>query len=253
MNSDTQSQLIRDHSPQAVKQRLLKPTKHSYLADGVLGGIDGCITTFAIVSSSIGAGFPNIVAIVLGLANLIADGFSMAASNFQAAKSRADLVAMTRQDEEAHIDLVPEGEKEEVRQIFVQKGFTGDTLEDIVRTITSNRTLWVDTMLKEEHGLPTDTPNPYLSGAATFIAFFYVGFLPLIPFIIPGLDQWFIFPASCIIAVIAFFGIGVVKGAILKQSMIRAGIHTLCIGSAAAIIAYMIGDWSALWVDSHYP
>lgn len=244
--------LMNAHSPEAVKKRLLEPKKHSYLADAVLGGIDGCITTFAIVASSIGAGFPNIVALVLGLANLTADGFSMAISNYQAAKSRADHVKATRQQEEMHIDLCPEGEAEEVRQIFSTKGFTGDTLETIVDTITSDRTLWVDTMLKDEHGLQTDSPNPYWSGGATFLAFLSIGFLPLIPFMIPSFDQHIIFPASGIIAALAFFGIGAIKGLILKQPLLKTGLSTLFIGSLAALMAYMIGDWSAYWVDSYY-
>lgn len=240
--------LSHSHSIKAISQRLAAPQKHSYLADAVLGGIDGCVTTFAIVASAVGAGFPNGVALILGLANLAADGFSMAVSNYQATKSRADLIQMVRKQEESHIDLVPEGETEEIRQIFAKKGFSGDILEKIVGVITSNRTLWVDTMLKDEYGLQTDIPNSVMSAISTFLAFLFVGLLPLIPFIANYNNPDVIFPISCGIAAMAFFGIGVVKGVILKQSILRAGINTLLVGGAAALLAYMVGDFSSEWI-----
>ena len=242
--------LRQEHSPEEIKKRLSSPQKHSYLGDAVLGGIDGCVTTFAIVASAVGAGFPNSVALVLGLANLSADGFSMAVSNYQATRSRADLVQMTRKKEELHIDLVPEGETEEVRQIFANKGFTGDTLEKIVDVITSDRTLWVDTMLKDEHGLQTDIPNSLYSATATFFAFLFVGLLPLTPFLLPTLNQESIFPVSCVIAGMAFFGIGAAKGIMLKQSFFRTGASTLVVGGMAALLAYIVGDYSSQWVES---
>jgi VIT1/CCC1 family predicted Fe2+/Mn2+ transporter len=58
-----------------------------YLPDAVLGGVDGCVTTFAVAAGAVGSGFPAFVIVVLGLANLVADGFSMAASNYLATKT----------------------------------------------------------------------------------------------------------------------------------------------------------------------
>lgn len=239
--------LQHEHSSEEIKKRISSPKMHSYFADAVLGGIDGCITTFAIVASAIGAGLPQIVTLVLGLANLIADGFSMAVSNYQAAKSRADLVEMTRKQEEEHIDLIPEGEREEISQIFAQKGFKGKILEEIVNVITSDRKLWVDTMLQDEHGLQTDTPKPTSSAISTFLAFIFIGLLPLAPFVMPNIDKGIIFPVSCMIAAMAFFGIGAAKGIVLEQSFLKQGIITLAIGTTAAFLAYMVGDLSKQW------
>ena len=239
--------LKHEHSPEEIKKRISNPKMHSYFADAVLGGIDGCITTFAIVASAIGAGLPQTVTLVLGLANLTADGFSMAVSNYQAAKSRADLVDMTRKQEEEHINLIPEGEREEVSQIFAQKGFKGKMLEKIVNVITSDRQLWVDTMLKDEHGLQTDTPKATSSAISTFCAFIFIGLLPLIPFIIPNIDKGVIFPASCSMAAMVFFSMGAVKGIVLRQSLLRQGITTLAIGTTAATLAYLVDNFLRQW------
>jgi VIT1/CCC1 family predicted Fe2+/Mn2+ transporter len=66
----------------------ISESKYNYLADSVLGSIDGCVTNFAVVAGVTGANFPAIIAVVLGLANLFGDGVSMAVSNYEATRSR---------------------------------------------------------------------------------------------------------------------------------------------------------------------
>jgi len=152
---------LRDmHTPDRVKQRLENGTPQSYLKDMVYGGIDGTITTFAVVSGVVGAELAPGIVVILGLANLFADGFSMAVSNFLGTKAEQQFLHMIRKEEENEIDLIPEGEREEIRQIYAAKGFEGELLEQVVDVITSNEQVWVDTMLLEEHGLLLDGPEP---------------------------------------------------------------------------------------------
>jgi vacuolar iron transporter family protein len=243
MRSRNRSFLKTHHSPGAIRQRLDEQHKHSYLGDAVLGGIDGGITTFAVVAGAIGAGFPQVVIIVLGFANLLADGFSMAVSNYLGTKSRRDRVKEARKIEEEHIDMFPEGEREEIRQIYAGKGFHGAVLDAIVDGICEDRDQWIDTMIREEYRLPVETPSPISAGTATFFAFLIIGLIPLFPFIIPNLsvDQRFI--ASSLATAIAFFSIGLVKGVVLNDSALRSGIETLLTGGGAAVLAYVIGSW----------
>lgn len=225
--------------PQRLESNL---QKQSYLGDFILGAIDGCVTTFAVVTGSAGAGLPSGVAIILGVANLIADGFSMAASNYQKVQSDHELLEKTRQMEEAHIDEVPEEEREEIREIFAKKGFKEDLLNDIVKVITSDRKRWIDTMIMEEFGLRLELENPFRSALTTFLAFVIVGFIPLIPFLLPldqGQNQ--IFSLSVGFTGISFFVIGVIKGRLRHRSWWKAGFETLFIGGSAAFLAYLIG------------
>jgi len=235
--------LLAAHKKSAIEERLEKTSRHSYLGDAVMGGIDGCVTTFAVVAGVTGGGFLPLVAIILGFANLLADGFSMAVSNYQNAKSRQDLINKVRKDEERHIELIPEGEVEEIRQIFKNKGFSGDVLESIVDTITSDRKLWLDTMLREEFGLQIDAPNAYKAAFTTFIAFIMIGAIPLIPFLISIIKPDYLFVTSSIITACAFFGIGIFKGIVVKQNYLKTGLQTLFVGSAAASLAYFAGLW----------
>jgi vacuolar iron transporter family protein len=80
--NEWREELEAEHRPKVVQSRLAERHRPSYLGDDILGGIDGCVTTFAVVAGAVGAGFSSVVIIVLGIANLLADGFSIAASNY---------------------------------------------------------------------------------------------------------------------------------------------------------------------------
>ena len=128
-----------EHSPGAIRDRLATEPRHTYLRDWVYGGIDGAVTTFAIVSGVMGAELPPGIVLVLGVANLVADGFSMAASNYAGTRTERDELRYWEAVEHRHVDTVPEGEREEVRQIFRQKGLSGEDLERVVAAITADR------------------------------------------------------------------------------------------------------------------
>ncbi len=127
--------------------------------------------------------------IVLGVANLIADGFSMAASNYLGTRAEEQLRERARQIEAREIERYPEGEREEIRQIVASKGFTGTELERAVEIITSDRKRWIEMMLTEELGLSLDGPSPLRAAGATLVAFVVVGSIPLLPFIFNSLPR----------------------------------------------------------------
>lgn len=229
------------HEAAAIEARLSAAKQNSYLGDAVLGAIDGCVTTFAVVAGTAGAVLPASVAIILGLANLLADGFSMAASNYQRAKSEHELLMRARAIEEMHVREVPDGEREEVRQIFAAKGFEGQTLEEIVQGITQNHRLWVDTMLTEELGLRLDPPKPAIAAVTTFLGFCAAGIVPLLPYMMPGLPPGWVFPVSAAAAGFTFFLIGIIKGKVLQHPWVKSGLETLFVGGGAAALAYLAG------------
>lgn len=138
------------HSPEEIAKRLEQGPQANYLRDWVFGGIDGAVTTFAIVAGVAGAALSTNVILILGAANLLADGFSMAAGNYSGVKAERDDYNRLREMELRHIAVAPEGEREEVRQIFAAKGFDGEDLERAVDVITSCQERWVKVMLEEE-------------------------------------------------------------------------------------------------------
>ena len=227
------------HHPDAIADRLAIGPKINYLRDWVYGGIDGAITTFAIVAGVVGANMSTRVVLILGAANLLADGFSMAAANYSGTKTEIDDYDRIRHIEERHIDLFPEGEKEEMRQIYRSKGFEGEALENMIKIATSSKDHWIDFMMVEEYGLALVQRSPMISGLVTFLAFIVCGFVPLVPFIL-GL------PASPELATVmtgvVFFIIGSLKSKWSTQKWYYSGVETLAIGLIAAGMAYGIGD-----------
>ena len=241
MKKFSQEELEQDHRPEVITERLNQPPKTQNISDAVLGAIDGCVTTFAVVSGAYGAGFSPMVALVLGFANLFADGFSMAVSNYEANKAQKEFTDNIRHIEEQHIDQIPEGEREEIRQIFQQKGFNGQVLEEIVDTICQDKKLWIDTMLTEEHGVQTSAPNAIRAAMTTFLAFLFVGSIPLMPFLVPSWEMDTQFMFSAILAGIMFFLIGSLKSLFLLKPLFRSGLSTLLTGGAAASLAFITG------------
>lgn len=236
--------LEQQHTPTAIAARLCQARKHSYLGDTVFGAIDGTVTTFAVVAGVTGAHLEPMVALVLGLTNLLADGFSMAVGNYLSTKSERQLVEQARRIEEHHIDTIPEGEREEIRQIFAGKGFDGEILDSVVEVITEDRERWVDTMVAEEFGLMLHGPSPLRAALTTFVAFVVAGMIPILPFCFDLTSGGSVaFQSSAVATGVTFFCIGLFKGRLLGQSSLRSGLETLLMGGAAATLAYVAGLW----------
>ena len=230
--------LSHEHSPEAIQRRLKKGPRPSYLRDWVFGGIDGAVTTFAVVSGVVGANLPHSIILILGAANLVADGFSMAAGNYSATKTEEEELAHIRRIEEHHIDVDPDGEREEIRQIFINKGFGGESLDQAVETVTVDRDRWVETMLVEEYGLSLETRTPMISAATTFAAFVLCGLVPLFPYLF-GLPNPFAIAIG--LNALTFFAIGSGKSRWAIIPWWRSGLETLLIGSGAATLAWTVG------------
>ena len=216
----------------------------SYLSDFVYGGIDGSVTTFAIVAGVTGASLSPTIVLILGFANLFADGFSMAISNYLSTKSKKEYADKIRKSEEHSVINIPEEETEEIREIFSEKGFSGQQLDDAVEIITSNQDIWIDTMMKDEFGIFEDHTSPLKSALVTFVSFNLIGFIPLLAYVLSYFSNSFrsnTFTLSIILTSIAFFIVGSVKGQIVGKRWVLSGFETLLIGGAAAVIAYVVG------------
>jgi Uncharacterized membrane protein len=231
-------ELEHEHTSRAIRERLQEGHRPNYLRDWIYGGIDGAVTTFAVTAGVAGASLSPTIVLILGLANLIADGFSMAAANYSGTKTEYDDMLRLAEVEKKHIALVPEGEREEIRQILANKGLTGSALEEAVAAITSNEKVWIDTMLTEEYGLSPSVPNPLVAALYTFWAFVTCGIVPLIPFVL-GVSNAFRW--SVLATGVVFFAIGSIKSRWSLAPWWRSGLETLIIGMSAAGLAYAVG------------
>ncbi|WP_146344492.1 VIT1/CCC1 transporter family protein [Phaeobacter marinintestinus] len=226
------------HEPEAIRDRISDPSGRGVLRDVVYGAIDGSVTTFAIVAGVAGAGLSPFIIVALGIANVLADGFSMAAGNYSGTKAEVDNVKRIRAIEERHIRKFPDGERLEVREILAQKGLSGGVLEEATDDIIKNKENWIALMLEGEYGLGGVDPHPMRAAIATFIAFLIAGMVPLLPFIF-GVPNAFVVSAWMTMAV--FFAIGAFKSRWSLAPWWRSGLETFLIGGVAAGIAYFVG------------
>lgn len=222
------------HNEQAIIGNTQK-----YLKEFVYGGIDGAVTTFAVVAGAVGAGMDHSIIIILGFANLLADGFSMSVGAYLSAKTEKEHYHKNKQVEYWEIDNIPEKEREEVEAIYRAKGFDGDLLQQVVNTITSNRERWVDEMMKNELNLIPEEKSSFKIGLATFLSFIAVGFVPLLAYVYQFDNPLFI---SSFLTVLTFVGIGWLKSIVNSTHQFKSVLETLSLGVLAACIAYGVGN-----------
>ena len=231
------------HDADSIRERLSADPSMSYPRDWIYGGIDGAITTFAIVAGAVGGALGERVILILGVANVVADGLSMAAANYVGSKAEADDEKRLRAIEAKHIRLDPEGERREVAEIMRKMGFEGADLDRAVEVITADRERWINTMMVGEYGVSPARRSPTKAALSTFIAFMLCGLVPLAPFFMGLPSAWIV---SVVLTCLVFFGIGSAKSLWSPQKAWISGLEVLTIGALAATAAYSLGmlaDW----------
>jgi VIT1/CCC1 family predicted Fe2+/Mn2+ transporter len=234
------------HSPKAIK-RAMEPhggASHQYIGDMVYGGLDGIVTTFAVVSGVAGAGLGSGIILILGLANLFADGFSMAAGAYLSSKSEREYYDREREREAWEIEHFPDGERAEMIEIYQAKGYRPEDARTLIDIHAKDHERWVDEMMVQELGMLPDERQPILSAAATFGAFLVAGAVPLLVYLL-GLflpvDPGIAFSVAVVLSALALFGLGAAKVFVTERNWFRSGLEMLVVGGLAAGVAYLVG------------
>jgi len=218
---------------------------NEYIGEFVYGGIDGSVTTFAVVAGAAGANLDSSIVIILGFANLIADGFAMSVGSYLSNKSELERYAKHEQIEYWEVDHLPEKEREEVREIYAAKGFEGELLNKVVEVITADKKRWVDVMMKEELGMIKEEKSPLAMGSVTFLSFILVGFIPLLVYVIDYVSPNSIdspFQISILLTSLGFVAIGWLKSIVNQTKVLKSIGETLFLGAIAAGLSYLVGD-----------
>jgi vacuolar iron transporter family protein len=233
------------HASQEVQRHGLADRFQEYLGEFVYGGIDGAVTTFAVVAGSAGASLDITVILILGFANLLADGFSMSVGAYLSTKSERESYQKHRRTEYREVEEIPEMERDEIREIYRAKGFEGDLLEKVVAVITADKDRWVDVMMKEELELIPESKSPLAIGAVTYLSFVVVGIIPLLAYLIDydgGRTDKELFIWSCGLTSVGFVIIGWLKARVTGSSIPRGIAETLLLGGIAAAVSYLVGN-----------
>jgi VIT1/CCC1 family predicted Fe2+/Mn2+ transporter len=217
---------------------------HQYLGDMVYGGLDGIITTFAVVSGVAGAALGPGVVVILGLANLFADGFSMATGAYLSTKSDQEYYQREYQREAWEVEHFPEGERAELYEVYLTRGYSEQEASQLIEIQTREPVRWVKAMMVDELGMLEDERKPILSALATLVAFILAGVVPLVVYLVglfTEISPAVSFPISVGLSALALFALGASKVLVTERNPFRSGLEMLLVGGLAASVAYVVG------------
>jgi VIT1/CCC1 family predicted Fe2+/Mn2+ transporter len=212
----------------------------SSLSDVILGGQDGLVNVLGVVLGVAAATADPHIVLVAGLAATFAESVSMGAVAYTSRMAEADVYESERAREYRHVRRIPELERQEIRDLYVRKGFQGELLDHIVETITANPDVWVAVMLAEEHQL-TPVSRAHALRAALIVGVSAVvgSLIPLIPFVVlpVGMSMW----VSIVVAALVLFAVGVYKAHLTVGQPGRSGLEMAIIGTVSALVGYAVG------------
>ncbi len=212
----------------------------------VLGGLDGIVTTFAVVSGATGGGLGVEVILVLGFSNILADALSMGVGDALSRKAEQEYILAERDREIWEMENYPEGEIQEMIEIFTKKGMTTDDAGMLIRKYAEYPDLFVEFMMNFELELqvPTQEDNPWKNGFVTFCSFIFFGLFPLLGYAMlynTFINEQVLFIISCTVSALMFFILGAVKTKFSRKKWYYGGMEILVMGSSTAAVAYLVG------------
>lgn len=235
-------------------------TEGGFLKPIIFGGLDGILTSFAIVAGAAGGRLDPSVVLILGFSNIFADALSMGVGEFLSSKAENEWILSERAREEWELENYPEGEISEMVEIYEDKGMSHDDAVAVIETMAKYKDFFVDVMMTQELELQVPDADherqSFREGVVMFCSFAAFGAMPLlgyvlIPTLFPELGEEVLFTSACIITGMVLFLMGCVKSLFSKHFWLWTGFETLLLGGACATVAYTIGQFVKALTGEH--
>lgn len=215
-------------------------TAKEVMQDIVIGMSDGLTVPFALAAGLSGT-LPNTeLVVVAGLAEITAGMISMGLGGFLSAKTDADYYVAEKERQIKEIDVSPEGEIEETKNLVREWGLDEEDVDDVVDALSKKKEEWVDFMLQNQLGLSVPDKKRARNSAITIaISYMAGGIVPLFPYMLFH-SAFTAQIASVICTLIALFIFGYVKGVAVGAKPFKSAIMTVLVGGIAAGSAYFM-------------
>jgi VIT1/CCC1 family predicted Fe2+/Mn2+ transporter len=255
-------------------------TDGGFIKPVIFGGLDGILTSFAIVAAAAGGNMPVPVVIVLGFSNILADALAMGVGEFLSSKAENEWILRERAREKWEMENYPEGEIREMIDIYEGRGMTREDATTVIETMAKYTEFFVDVMMSEELSLRVPQEDHKIEsmkeGVVMFLSFATFGSLPilgyvLIPALYPSLGENVLFVAACVVTGMVLFGLGCLKSMfrcvlffLIQSHMLLSlqiascysrrwrasashwlvcGLETLLLGGVCATVAFTVGQF----------
>lgn len=218
-----------------------KKNSHSlaeHLGDAIYGALDGTVTTFAVMAGAIGANLETRVIIILGLANLIADGFSMAVGSYLSEQSQIEYHQNQIKSLKKSINQKTTTANLQLKAIYQNKGFQEPLLSQVVNVIAHHPKSWLNDLMQFKQINRVEN-SPRITSLVTFTSFVVIGFMPILPLI---LIKDISFLNIILFVSTVLFGVGALRSRLSPKSWWRSGLEIMVAGVAASLIAFGIGE-----------
>ena len=212
------------------------------LREVVFGAQDGIISTVALTTSVAIAVGTTTTVLVAGLAAAAAGMISMAAGAYLGSRAEEDVrqAAIARQIND--LEERPAEELAELVILFQREGKTYEEAVHLANDISSNETLWLNTLLEKKLGISPDFGgNPLKDAAVMCVSFGSAAILPIIPFLFLAVGSMAI-GLSVGLSLVGLFALGLAKGRLVRKSPVLQGLEILGIGAVSAALGYGLGE-----------
>jgi VIT1/CCC1 family predicted Fe2+/Mn2+ transporter len=201
---------------------------------------DGLVTNVSLVLGIAGANpGPGIVRLA-GVAGLVAGSFSMAAGEYLSMSAQRELFEREIEVERKALTKSPEGETNELRGMYVQRGIDPAVARDMANEVMADPQLALETHAREELGIdPEQLGSPIQAAAASFFTFALGAFIPLVPWLFTSGTAAVV--ASVVLGALASIAVGAVLAAYTERSYVRSALRQLAITIVAAAVTYGVG------------
>jgi len=223
-----------------------------FIKSVVFGGLDGILTSFAIVAGAAGAGLGVKAVLAIGISNVLADALAMGVGEYLSSKSERDYVREEHARETWEFENHPSGEISEMVEIFTSRGMAADDAREVTERMAKYPEFFVNLMMTEELGLqaPDDDDNTVLKGGVMFGSFATFGMLPVLGYVITawvlrnaedGGSETTMLIVACVVTGITLLGLGAFKAHFAHKRYLRSALETLVLGGACASLSYSVG------------
>lgn len=222
------------------RRQLWHSVQGKFVREVVFGMNDGMVETLGFVTGVFGAVASSKIVVITGLAQILAGSISMGIGAFISQKAFAEFYAKEEETEKREMETTPEEEREEIRAIFRKRGFKGEELETVVKRITSNHEVWLQTMMEQELGLSKEGyTDPVKSGLVTGLSYVAGAIPPITPYFLYGGPTSFFL--SIFFSLIFLFIVGGIRGRWIGKGWWWKGLEMVGFGGGAIVVTYSIG------------
>ncbi|KAL3618689.1 hypothetical protein CASFOL_037508 [Castilleja foliolosa] len=232
--------------PLLGKERPKEPWKGEFVKSIVYAGLDAIVTSFSLISSISAGHLSSGDVLVLGIANLVADGISMGFGDFVSSSTERDVANRERSVTEWDVENRRRIQQQDLVHRYQTLGMSASDATTVVSIFANYPDILVDEKMAAEKGMlpPDETNKPWKNGLVTFVAFLVFGSAPILSFIIliPFTNNDTIkFIGACMLSALALAFLGIAKAKIAGQSYAASAGITLFNGMTAGAAAYGIG------------